>query len=534
MTRATLAAACALAALTGAARAQQRGIDVQNYHFSVILPDTGAMIRVSATISFRREPGAGDTLALDLVGMTMDSVVNSVTGESLRFAYDGRTLHVPITREREQSLIVTYHGVARDGLVARASARGRRSFFGDNWPNRARYWLATVDHPSDKARMSWLIDAPPGWVVVANGRCAPVPRRPRSTSCVERAPIPTYTMVLGAAQMTVSRHRPLINARDTIPIEVWTYPEDSAFADSVPFRRATEIVETLQRIVGPFAFEKLAHVESSTRYGAMENSSAIFYAEQSYVRRTMDEGVVRHETAHQWFGDAVTPCDWPHVWLSEGFASYFDLVAGAALGGDSVLARGMRRNRETYLRSAAVGRPIVDSAETDPNRLLNANAYQKGAWVLHMLRGLVGDSAFFSGVRDYYAAYRDSAVASEQFQRMMERAAGQPLARFFRQWLYQPGYPQLDARWEVDTAQRRMTLRVRQVQSEAWGRFRIARVPVHVVSRGAVIARPDFTLDPAQDEQIVSFVLDALPDEVRVDPDETLLLTATVRGPEPR
>ena len=111
MTRAAAAAAVALAALTGAVRAQQRGIDVQDYHFSVVLPDTGAVIRVSATIGFRREPGAGDTLALDLVGMTMDSVVNSVTVESLRFAYDGRVLRVPIAREREQSLIVTYHGV---------------------------------------------------------------------------------------------------------------------------------------------------------------------------------------------------------------------------------------------------------------------------------------------------------------------------------------------------------------------------------------------------------------------------------------
>jgi aminopeptidase N len=532
VTRAPLAAACALAALTGAARAQQRGIDVQDYHFSVILPDTGATIRVSATIGFRRDPGAGDTLALDLVGMTVDSVANPVSAQSLRFAYDGRTLRVPMTREREQSLIVTYHGVARDGLVARTTARGRRSFFGDNWPNRARYWLATMDHPSDKASVSWLIDAPPGWVVVANGRCAPVPGRPRSTRCVERAPIPTYTMVLGATQMTVSRHRPAISARDTIPIEVWTYPEDSAFADGVPFRRATEIVETLTRIVGPFPYEKLAHVESSTRYGGMENSSAIFYAERSYARRTMGEGVVRHETAHQWFGDAVTEREWPHVWLSEGFASYFDLVAGAALGGDSVLARGMRRNLESYLRSSVVSRPMVDTAEADPNRLLNANAYQKGAWVLHMLRGLVGDEPFFRGIRDYYAAYRDSSVLSEQFQRTMERVAGRPLDRFFQQWLYQPGYPQLEVRWELDNAGR-VTLHVRQVQPEGWGRFHVLQVPVRF-STPAGTATRSVALEATEAVQTFGFDLGTPPTEVRIDPDTKLLLTATVRGPEVR
>jgi len=92
--------------------------------------------------------------------------------------------------------------------------------------------------------------------------------------------------------------RPVINGHETIPIEIWTYPEDSAFADSVPFRRATEIVEVMQRLIAPFPYEKLAHVQSSTKFGGMENSSAIFYAEKPYVERKMGEGVVRHETAH--------------------------------------------------------------------------------------------------------------------------------------------------------------------------------------------------------------------------------------------
>ena len=124
--------------------------------------------------------------------------------------------------------------------------------------------------------------------------------------------------------------------------------------------------------MGPFPYGKLAHVQSSTRYGGMENSSAIFYAEKPYVERRMTEGIVRHETAHQWFGDAVTEREWAHLWLSEGFASYFDLVIGAALDGDSVLTGGMRRNAESYFRSKVVDRPVVDTAEHDPNRLLNA------------------------------------------------------------------------------------------------------------------------------------------------------------------
>src|SRR6266540_693571 len=118
----------------------------------------------------------------------------------------------------------------------------------------------------------------------------------------------------------------------------------------------------------------------------MENSSAIFYAERPYVERRMGEGVVRHETAHQWFGDAVTERDWPHIWLSEGFATYFDGVIGAALDGDTVLVNSMRANAESYVSSGVTDRPIVDSGNpADPIRLFNANSYPKGPWVLNML-----------------------------------------------------------------------------------------------------------------------------------------------------
>jgi aminopeptidase N len=331
-------------------------------------------------------------------------------------------------------------------------------------------------------------------------------------------------MVIGAGKFTVSHHRSLVHEVD-IPIQVWTYAEDSAYADSVPFRRATEIVETMERLVGPFPYEKLAHVESSTRYGGMENASAIFYAEQPYVDRTMREGVVRHETAHQWFGDAVTAREWPHLWLSEGFASYFDLVIGAALDGDSVLTDGMRRNAESYFASGVVDRPVVDTAERDPIELLNANSYQKGAWVLHMLRGLVGDSAFFRGIREYYRVYRDSTAVSEEFQRVMQQTAGRKLDWFFRQWLWQPGYPRLTVQWRYEPADRRVRLDLAQVQPDAWGGYRLPRLEVEAVTAGARRVRRVYSMDART--SIAYLELDEAPADVRVDPDGRLLLKTT-------
>ncbi|TLZ69660.1 MAG: M1 family metallopeptidase [Methanobacteriota archaeon] len=505
------------------AAGQQPGIDVKSYMFFITLPDSGRAIRGDALVNFERRTSTDSVLTLDLVGMTVDSVrIASILREGPRtpFTYDGRVLRIPVPAGPPPfSVVVSYHGAPQDGLIIGPNARGRRGAFADNWPQRARFWLPTVDHPSDKATVTFAVFAPTPWRVVANGRL-------NRGAWTEARPIPTYTMVLAAGEFAVSRHRALINGRDTVPIDVWTYPEDSAHADSVPFRRVSEITEGLQRIIGPFPYEKLAHVESATRFGGMENSSAIFYAEKPYIERRMREGVVRHETAHQWFGDAVTPRDWHHLWLSEGFASYLNLVVGAALDGDTLLAGGMARNAESYFASDVVDRPIIDTTVTDPMLLLNANNYPKGAWVLHMLRGVTGDSAFFRGLRTYYRTYRDSTATSEDFQQVMEGAAGVELGWFFRQWLRQPGYPQLDVTWQYDAASGRVLLGVTQSQKATWGLFRIPVLTLEFRGADGTVWRRDVLLTGRQ--AFPRFDIPFAPTEVRVDPGGKLLLRATV------
>ena len=535
----------------GAAPDSRPRLDVVAYDFQVSLPDSGGVVAIGATVRFRRPRGAPDTLRLDLIGLTVDSVLARAGGAQgagvgagagftrSAFAYDGRRIAIPLAPARADgragamdSVAVFYHGAPTDGLLIGPDAHGRRAAFADDWPERARYWLATVDEPSDKATVKWLVRAPGDWVVVANGILTGHGTSPDGRSWwayTEHHPIPTYTMVIGAGVMTVSRHPPAVWDGDTVPISVWAEPQDSAFADSVPFREDTRIVETLMRLVGPFPYEKLANVESSTRYGGMENSTAIFYAQRPYATGRMRESVVRHETSHQWFGDAVTEADFHHLWLSEGFATYFDLVVGAALHGDSVLTYGMRRNARSYFASRVVDRPVLDTTVTRPVELLDANSYQKGAWVLHMLREMIGDTAFFRGIRAYYRTYRDSSVLTVDFRKIMERAAHRPLAWFFNQWLRQPGYPRLDVAWSAaGGGGRRVTLEVRQTQPAAWGRYRVPAVPVEFLRAGQVVARRSFELKP-EASQRTSFALGAAPDSVAVDPAGTLLLTAAVQ-----
>ncbi len=535
--------------MSGAATAQRGGIDVKSYSVLITIPDSGRAIRGQMVVRFERRVPGDSVLTLDLVGMTVDSAlaldpatatphddVVSFGRVSRQFTYDGRVLRIPLLAgPAALDVIIDYHGTPQDGLIIGPNARGRRVAFADNWPERARFWLPSADHPSDKATVRFAVEAPRGWRVVGNGT------RPAEGDVQmwdERHPIPVYTMVIGAGEFTVSKHRPVINGRDTIPIEVWTYPEDSAFADSVPFRRATEIVEVMQRLIGPFPYEKLAHVQSSTKFGGMENSSAIFYAEKPYVERKMGEGVVRHETAHQWFGDAVTEREWPHLWLSEGFATYFDGVIEAALDGDSTLAKHMRANAEQYFASDVTDRPIVDSGfAADPIKLLNANSYPKGAWVLHMLRGLMGDSAFFRGLRTYYRTYRDSTATSEDFQYVMERTTGRKLNWFFHQWLYQPGYPQLDVSWQYNAVgggrgrgrgRGRVLVGITQRQKLDWGLFRLPVLTLEFRGANGATARRDVAVTGGGRETFAAFDLPFAPAEVRVDPEGKLLLRVTI------
>ncbi len=510
-----------------AVRAQQKDVDVTSYHFTITIPDTGTSITGRAQVRFRAAAGYDDTLRLDLVGMSVGAVTGQDSRTPLPFSYDGKIIRIAAPGLGFHGVVVDYSGSPSDGFLIGTNARGRRSAFADDWPNRARYWLPTIDHPSDKARVAWTVIAPKGWRTVSNApQC--VKGAVPVAACTESVQIPTYTMVIGSGEMSVAAHRPAVVGHDTIPIEVWTYPEDSAFANDVPFARATEIVETMSRLVGPYPYSKLAHVESSTRYGGMENATAIFYAEGPYVKRTMKEGVVRHETAHQWFGDAVTPREWAHLWLSEGFASYFDLVIGAALSGDSVLVNGMRRDKAEWLDANVMNRPVVDIFEKDPNKLLNANVYPKGAWVLHMLREQVGDSAFFRGVRAYYQAYRDTSVVSAQFQEKIEDASGQRLGWFFQQWLYQAGCPKLQVRWTADTTAHTLQLTVLQVQPQAWGRFRLPSLPLALVMPDGSTERRTITVI-AQNETVVTLPLaGAAPADLMVDPDGTLLVVSTV------
>jgi aminopeptidase N len=254
-------------------------------------------------------------------------------------------------------------------------------------------------------------------------------------------------------------------------------------------------------------------------FGGMENPTAIFYDGAAITHGRLSEETVAHETAHQWFGDAVTEADWHHLWLSEGFATYFSALWLRHAEGDSAFRGTMRRGAESVFGSPATERPILDLATNDLMGLLNTNNYPKGAWVLHSLRGLIGDSAFQAGIRTYYGTYRDATALSADFASVMSGASGQDLEWYFRQALTQPGYPKLAVTWKQ--AGGTLTLTVKQTQPAAWGTFRLPGLTL-LVDGTAV------KLDVSGAETVLRLPRKSAPKGIVVDPDGWWLLQASV------
>ena len=529
-----LAAAAIVAACPARARAdsypRQPGIDVVAYAFRLDLNDGTPAISGEADIDVAFRADGVREIWLDLVGPSPDGktgmTVERVTsdGRTLAFSHEHDRLHIDLgdggkVGDRRR-LTVRYAGTPADGLIAGRNRDGDPVFFGDNFPNRARHWLPTIDHPSDKAACEFVVTAPETYQVVAPGALVETTSLAggrRLTRYREEVPITTYCMVIGVARFAVET----IGQVGGAPVQSWIYaPERSAgFSD---FRLALGPMQFYTKAIGPYPYEKLANVQSKTRYGGMENASAIFYAERVVTGQGHNADLFAHEIAHQWFGDSVTESDWDHTWLSEGFATYLTHLYDEGTAGRDALVQGMRRDRDAVTRYYEKNREAAVITPADPalDNILSTNSYQKGGWVLHMLRRQVGDEAFWKGLAAYYARFRDGNALTDDFRRVMEEVSGRSLDGFFREWVYTPGQPRIEARWSYANG----VLTVRLEQTQTPGTVFVTPLDIGIVTDRSAAPRVE-TVSLAERTQTFTFRVDKEPVDVVLDPNTWLLAT---------
>jgi len=454
-------------------------IDAINYAFNIELSDKSDQISCELIVDIRFLGSGVKELRLDLInpssklgnkGMVVSEV--SSNGKMLSFSHknDELIIHLPKPSLIEQfsKYKIKYKGIPQSGLIIGDNKHGDRTFFSDNWPNLTRHWLATIDHPYDKAMCEFIVTAPDHYQIVSNGlkiEESNINNNKRITHWKQSVPIASWLFVLGAADFAVQ----YVDEFDGKSIQTWVFKQDreAGFYDfSEPTKK---VLKFYSDNIGPFSYEKLANIQSNSVSGGMEAASAILYSDNSVVgdRNVRWRNVVIHEIAHQWFGNSVTQYDWDDVWLSEGFATYFTLLFIEHEYGREEFVKGLESSQKSvdsfYDKNPKY--QIVHDNLKNMKNVTSSQTYQKGSWILHMLRGFLGNEVFWEGIKVYYNKYRDLNATTSDFKNIMEDVSNKDLNLFFDQWLYNPGIFKLKGNWKYNN-KNQIIINIKQIQND--------------------------------------------------------------------
>lgn len=510
-------------------------IDALNYRFEIELSDERDEILGKMTMDVRFLTDSILNLRLDLInksaalenkGMQVTAVESN--GEPVTYQHDKDvlliTLPSPSTQNQRSQFAITYRGIPATGLIIANNKYGDRTFFSDNWPNKARNWLPTIDHPYDKATCEFVVKAPSHYQVVSNGLLieeTDLSNSQRLTHWKQSVPIAPWLYVLGVAKFAVQH----VGDFQGKAIQTWVYYQDRE-AGFYDFAEPTKkVLEFYSNYIGPFVYEKLANIQSNSVGGGMEAASAILYGDRSVSgeRETRWRNIVIHEIAHQWFGNSVTEYDWDDVWLSEGFATYFTLLFIEHEYGRDAFLEGLessKRRVDNFHQKNPDYRIVHDNLK-DMRKVTSSHTYQKGSWILHMLRGVVGTENFWKGIRSYYQKYQNGNASTADFRREMEEAAGQDLSVFFQQWLYKSGALQYAGNWQYDAKKKQLKITIDQVQKDG----SLFEMPLELGIYFKGEEHPQLkTVDVKRKSNVFTIDVETEPEKIKLDPNTWVLM----------
>ena len=453
-------------------------IDIKNYQFNITLSDNSNEIHAIAFVTVYFNQSGVKQFRLDLTNKVMNGkgmVVDAISSlkKTISYTHSNNALLINLEEAsvagKEIIFQITYHGEPADGLHIGPTKYGDRSFFSDNWPNKARNWLPLIDHPYDKATSEFIIKAPLQYKVVSNGLLMEesiINDSTKLTDWKQSVPIATWLYTLGVANFAVQ----YVDKFEGKSIESWVYSKDrvAGFYDfAVPTK---DVLTFFSGYIGPYAYEKLANIESPVVGGGMEAASAIGYSDKLIKgdRSVRTRNVIIHELAHQWFGNGVTENTWDDAWLSEGFATCFTMLFIEHQYGKKEFLSEWEKAKQSFYKYYAKDSSysIVADRTAEEGDVINTVTYEKGACVLLMLRDMIGEAAFKKGIQSYYKKFMNANASSKDFQLEMEKASHLDLTAFFTQWLHRGGLIKIKADWKYDPIKKQLTLTVNQIQKQ--------------------------------------------------------------------
>ncbi len=472
---------------------EDRGFDALHYRIALRIPgDTARFSGAVDLILLAQRPLA--RVVLDAADMTILSA--QANGEPAVFRHTGPRLVIelpePIPAGRSATVHVEYKvenplAGAHFSLPQDLGTTHVPQVFTQGEDERARFWLPCVDSPHERATHEISLTVPLSWETIAAGAQTgrvtdPVASTATVTWKLDR-PMPAYLFTFAAG--------PFVRIEDKwegTPITHYVEPGDFGAARA-SFASTPDVLGFFSSYTGfRYPYSKYAHVAvRDFPFGGMENVSAttvtrgaLHSAAEQAVQPTW--GLVAHEAAHQWFGDLVTAASWPHIWLNEGFATYFTNLYQRHAEGEEAFLHGYGGTLDSYLNACRGKnlRALVKYEYRLPMDLFfDGTVYPGGASRLHLLRGILGEEKFRAGLKLYLERNAFQSVTSDAFEAAMSEAGGRDLHAWFAEWVHAPGYPEVEITWQVD-AQGDAVVKLRQTQSTSAGVPAVFDFPLEV------------------------------------------------------
>jgi aminopeptidase N len=490
----------------------------------------------SATLTVVPRMAGASALTLDAVEMEALEV-RGPGGKKLAFAYDGAKLRVDLAAlelrlGRPFDLTISYSCHPRRGLYFiqpdEAYPERPSQVWTQGQDEDSRYYFPCIDDPEMKATSEVIVTVPETWFALSNGRLVKKQRVARGEHAFHwrmDTPHACYLITIAAGE--------LVELRDHWKdVEVLYYVPPGREADA---RRALgktpKMIDLFSRRFGlPYPYPKYAQVVvAEFIFGGMENTTAttltdaVLYDARAALDHDMED-LVSHELAHQWFGDLLTCRAWGHGWLNEGFAMYAEYIWREHSEGRDQADMLRADWRDGYFNEDGhrYRRPVATNVYDEPIDIFDAHLYEKGGLVLHMLRTLLGDEAYFAALGHYVRKHREGSVETRDLARAVSESSGRSLDWFFDQWIHKTGYPELGVELSHDPGKKLLKVTVKQTQKTKGNDTPLFRLPTTVRVRVRGQDR-DLPLEIVEAQEVFVFAVEAPPTQIIFDPGRNLL-----------
>ena len=445
---------------------QVQDFDVLHYEFNWKLDFESQHIVGKAVVKIRSQSTLNKITLHLSDNMNVTGITQDLTPVSFSHQNDLLDIYPLQTLDPDEKLTVTisYSGFPQSGLNFTYHGEDPIIWSLDE-PNGAREWFPCYDVPSDKATVKMFITVADSMIVASNGDLIDVKSNPDQTKTYtweENYPISTYLISIAATNYETFSDV-YTSGLETMEVFYYVYPEHLTQAIE-DFSVTVPMMEFYADVFGeyPFLEEKygMAVIPGNS---SMEHQTCTSLSSRLVTGTHQYDYILAHELAHQWWGDLVTLTDWADIWLNEGFATYSDALWVENLYGLEGLKSRMADFKYQYMiRHEGEDHPLYDPPL---GHLFCEIEYEKGAWVLHMLRFVVGDDNFWQILKEYAQLYAYSNASTEDFQAVCEQIFGADLGWFFDQWIYEAGYPIYLFGWGFSD-QNKIRIVIHQIQEE--------------------------------------------------------------------